>query len=94
MSSSQSRHERNKENAERGIVRRADCWLQAERIAHYLPVLYRQRKEVAQKLEQLDVLIADEEQAEGELRLEAEPHLRETGGAQRALRREAQEVAT
>ena len=68
MTSNQDRYERNKDQAERGIVRRSDAWLQAERTAHYLPVLYKQRKETAQRLMDLDELIADELRVERELR--------------------------
>jgi hypothetical protein len=38
--------------------RRADLWLQGQRIAKYLPTFYRQRLEALRRLADLDQLVA------------------------------------
>jgi hypothetical protein len=53
---------------ERAVEIRADLWLQAERIERYLPELYRQRREAAEHLHELDSLIRDEKAAVAEIR--------------------------
>jgi hypothetical protein len=59
--------------SERSAQRRADAWLEAERIEAYLPVLGRQREQAAARLAELDELIRDEQRAIVELRAVAEP---------------------
>ena len=58
---SQVRWAKDKESKERAIVRRSDGWLQMLRIEKHLPELRRQRREAADRLHELDELIADEE---------------------------------
>ena len=93
-----AKSERHRQRGEEGVIRRSNCWLQAERIARYLPRLCEQRADVAeelrdlpakmqlamirqeqtlqQRLQDLTELIEDEERAEKELRLEAQPERR------------------
>ncbi len=59
---------RKRANAERDIERRAALWHQMLRIEAWLPELYRQRRAAAQRLDELDSLIRDEEAAVAEIR--------------------------
>ncbi len=59
----QRAYRRKRERAAQAAELRTASWHEAERIEAYLPTLYRQREEAAQRLAELDQLIADEQQA-------------------------------
>ncbi len=60
--------ERANSNADRDAARRAALWVQGQRIEAYLPRLYEQHQEAAQRLRELDELIRDEEDEAARIR--------------------------
>ncbi len=64
----QRAYRRRGERAAEAAELRTASWHQAERIEAYLPELYRQREEAAQRLTEITDLIHDEEQAVREIK--------------------------